>query len=237
MTAEPPSLELAFDLSMRRAGTEFRFAAALSEPVTAVIGRSGSGKTTLARLLAGFERPEAGFLSIGGADVVRVDEGVLEPPERRGIGFVFQTHRVFPHLTVRENLGFAVRRCGRRSRLRVEEIASRLRIAHLLDRCASELSGSEAQRTSLGRAILSAERLLILDEPLASLDPRLREEMLDCLGELPGFLDVPMIFITHSPEEARRLASSALLISGGRVVFHGGLEAALSHSQYVGDTQ
>lgn len=118
MTAEPPSLELAFDLSMRRAGTEFRFAAALSEPVTAVIGRSGSGKTTLARLLAGFERPEAGFLSIGGADVVRVDEGVLEPPERRGIGFVFQTHRVFPHLTVRENLGFAVRRCARPSAAR-----------------------------------------------------------------------------------------------------------------------
>lgn len=226
---------ISFDIRLEREAQAFRFTATLGSGITAVIGRSGAGKTTLARLLAGLLRPTAGRITFNDRCIYDSERGLELPPEARGIGFVFQTHRVFPHLSVRRNLAFAPAFCGRRSPVTLDAVAEHLHLTPLLDRPAATLSGGEAQRCALGRAILAAQELLILDEPLANLDPALKEEMLDCLESLPAILHVPMLCITHSPTEARRLAPTTLLVHEGTIAFSGPTDKALSQPQYFGD--
>lgn len=228
---------ISFDVSLWRGGRSFRFAERLEGRFTAVIGRSGSGKTTLVRLLAGLTRPTTGCIELGDHCVFDSARGVDLPTEERGIGFVFQTHRVFPHLTVRSNLAFAPAFCRRKAAVSAEAIAEYLHLTPLLDRRAATLSGGEAQRCALGRAILAAQDLLIMDEPLANLDPALKEEMLAYFERLPEVLDVPVLFITHSPAEARRLATKTLLIHQGSVAFYGDTAEALIRPQYFGDNE
>lgn len=226
---------ISFDVSLTRAAQSFRFRAELDGRITAVIGRSGSGKTTLVRLLAGLITPTAGRIQFGERTVFDADRHMSLAPEKRGIGFVFQTHRVFPHLTVKQNLAFAPVFCGRPSPIDPTAVAEYLHLTGLLNRPASALSGGEAQRCALGRAILAAEDLLIMDEPFANLDPALTEEMLCYLEKLPEILNVPVLFITHSPAQARRLAPKTLLIHEGRTAFHGDTEEALANPQYFGE--
>ena len=226
---------ISFDVGLSREGQEFQFQAALEGRITAVIGRSGSGKTTLARMLAGLIRPSFGRIDFNGRCVFNAEAGVSLAPEKRGVGYVFQTHRVFPHLSVRRNLAFAAEFCGRTSPITTEVVADYLHLTALLDRPAATLSGGEAQRCSLGRAILAAESLLIMDEPFANLDPALTEEMTGYLETLPEILNVPILFITHSPVQAKRLAPKTLLIHQGRTVFYGETDKALMQPQYFGE--
>ncbi|MEE0162654.1 MAG: ATP-binding cassette domain-containing protein, partial [Sutterella wadsworthensis] len=144
---------------------------------TAVLGPSGCGKSTLAGGIAGLVKPASGTISVNGR-VFRSDDPCIDlPVESRGIGFVFQSHRLFPHLTVRENLLFGRRFGGRRTAVDQDRLIEVLGIAHLLSRRPDTLSGGESQRVALGRAILAAETLLIMDEPLASLDSERKAEL------------------------------------------------------------
>jgi ABC-type sugar transport system ATPase subunit len=165
----------------------------------AIVGPSGAGKTTLLRLIAGFEKPDAGRIFIGDRDVTNL------PPEQRDIGFVFQNHALYPHLTVEENLGFPLRlRSVARGEIsrRVHEMAMLLQLGSFLSRRPSELSGGEAQRVALGRALIREPAALLMDEPLSSLPPDLRLQLRHELVKLHAKHPRPLLYVTHDHEEA-----------------------------------
>lgn len=184
---------------------------------TAVLGPSGCGKSTLAGGIAGLVKPASGTISVNGR-VFRSDDPCIDlPVESRGIGFVFQSHRLFPHLTVRENLLFGRRFEGRRTAVDQERLFEVLGIAHLLSRRSDTLSGGESQRVALGRAILAAETLLIMDEPLASLDSERKAELLGHFERIPEITGIPVLYITHAADETERLAKTVLTMKDGRI--------------------
>lgn len=187
----------------------------LERGISVLRGESGAGKTTVANLLSGAMKPDEGEIELEGLTVYSSARHISLPPEARGIGFVFQSHRLFPHLTVRENILFPSLFGGRRSAVDFDETVEILGLKSLLDRLPSGLSGGEAQRAALGRALMGAERLLILDEPLSSLDPKRRHALMDFIAEAARRLNVPFIYITHSEEEMRRLADRAFLVEDG----------------------
>lgn len=193
-----------------------------ADGITVLRGDSGSGKTTLADLVAGRIVPDDGLVRLGGRTLVDVLRGIVLPAYARGIGYVFQTHRLFPHLTVRQNIEFA-RTTGRRSKgawagLTVDEAARRFGLSHLLERLPGTLSGGESQRAALARALFGAENLLILDEPLSSLDPKLRERLMDEIESALEGLSIPVLYITHSDRETERLARRVYRMAAGRIV-------------------
>lgn len=181
--------------------------------VTALFGRSGSGKSTLLRVLAGLEPAVTGRVQVG--EVCWQDAGVFVPPQARGVGVVFQEGALFPHMTVRQNLQFALARAPRMQSL--SEVAERCRIDHKLDVPVPALSGGERQRVAIARALLSAPQLLLLDEPLSALDTATKREILPFLEELKRELGLPMIYVTHAPAEVERLADRVALMEAGRL--------------------
>lgn len=203
--------------------------------ITAVIGPSGSGKTSLAMMMAGLLKADTGYFAVGQtvfedtrAGATRFDcrfDSHFEPPERRGIGFVFQNHRLFPYQTVRQNILFAVRHGGRASPIDFETAVGLLHLEPLLQRLPSTLSGGQAQRVSLARALLASETMLIMDEPTASLDPALRLELTDYIARIAQVTQLAVLYITHHLDEARRLTDTALFIENGRVAEAGSLTA------------
>lgn len=200
----------------------FRLAVDLALPmrgVTALFGPSGSGKTTLLRLIAGLERATEGHLSLG--DAVWQDASVFLPTHQRSVGVVFQDARLFPHLTVRQNLLYGQRRTGAVGGL--DAMAERLGIDHLLARKPDRLSGGEAQRVAIARALLTRPRILLMDEPLAALDANRRAEILPYLERLHAELDIPILYVTHSFDEVVRLADHLVLLEAGGVVASGRL--------------
>jgi molybdate transport system ATP-binding protein len=207
---------------------DFTLAASFSAPtpgVIALFGRSGSGKTTLIEMLAGLLPPDEGEVQL--ADTVLTDtrRSVAVPPERRRIGYVFQDARLFPHLTVRGNLRYGEKRAsGAPHFVRFEEVVELLGLAALLHRRPRELSGGERQRVALGRALLSQPQLLLLDEPLASLDAVRREEVLPYLEKLRDWLSIPMVYVSHQFEEVLRLATYLVLLEAGEVRAAGAVE-------------
>ncbi len=184
-----------------------------STGVTALLGPSGSGKTSLLRALAGLDR-HPGVIRFG-SDSWQ-DEHHFLPAERRRIGYVFQGEGLLPHLSVRKNLDFAERRASPGPFDR-EEIVARTGITTLLDAMPRDLSGGEMQRASIARALLGQPRLLLMDEPLSALDTPARASMVDWLVELLPGLDLPVVYVTHDEAEARRLASTTLLLRDGRL--------------------
>jgi molybdate transport system ATP-binding protein len=186
--------------------------------LTALFGRSGAGKTSVVNAIAGLIRPERGRIVIDGAVLLDTDRGICAPIHRRGVGYVFQEGRLFPHLTVRRNLLFGhwFALSGARS-ARFEDVVELLGIGPLLDRRPGRLSGGEKQRVAIGRALLAGPRLLLMDEPLASLDGRRKEEILPYLERLRDHAAVPIIYVSHSIDEVTRLATTIVLISNGRV--------------------
>jgi molybdate transport system ATP-binding protein len=203
----------------------FRLDATLSAPtpgVIAIFGRSGSGKSTLVNVISGLLRPDAGTVGLDGECLTDIRRGISLPAERRRIGYVFQEPRLFPHLSVAGNLRYGERR--HRSVPRVsgfDEVVALLALEPLLQQKPRQLSGGERQRVSLGRALLSQPRLLLLDEPLASLDVARREEVLPYLVALRDRLSIPMVYVSHQFEEVLRLATHLVLLDAGQVVAEG----------------
>lgn len=181
--------------------------------VTALFGRSGSGKSTLLRVLAGLENKAVGRIQFN--DQVWQDVKEFMPAQARGVGVIFQDGALFPHMTVRQNLQFALARAPRSQDL--VEVACRCRIDHKLDSPVPTLSGGEKQRVAIARALLSAPQLLLLDEPLSALDTATKKEILPFLEELKDSLNLPMIYVTHAPAEVERLADRVVFLQQGRV--------------------
>jgi molybdate transport system ATP-binding protein len=203
--------------------------------VTALFGRSGAGKTSLVNCLAGLIRPDRGRIVVDGHVLFDDRAGVCVPPHRRRIGYVFQEGRLFPHLTVRQNLLFGrwFTPPGER-RARVEPVVDLLGLRPLLDRRPEGLSGGEKQRVALGRALLADPRLLLMDEPLASLDTARKEEILPYIERLRDETRVPMVYVSHSVPEVTRLASTMVVLSEGRVEAAGLVGAVMSRLDLVG---
>jgi molybdate transport system ATP-binding protein len=190
--------------------------------VVALFGRSGSGKTTLVNLIAGLARPDAGRVELDGIVLSDTATGAWVRPEQRGVGYVFQDSRLFPHLTVLGNLRYGlVRAHGRPPLAGLNEVVSLLGLERLLARRPHHLSGGERQRVALGRALLSQPRLLLLDEPLASLDTARRGEVLPYLQALRDVLHIPMVYVSHQIEEVLQLATYMVLLEGGRTLAQG----------------
>jgi iron(III) transport system ATP-binding protein len=185
--------------------------------VVALLGPSGCGKTTLLRLAAGFEVPDAGSIDIGGTCVA--GDGVSIPPERRRIGMVFQDYALFPHLTVRENVGFGLRRRERAAR--VGELLGLVGLEAQAQRYPHELSGGQQQRVALARALAPSPGLVLLDEPWSNVDPQQREALRDEVGALIRRLGVTAILVTHDREEAFSVADRVALMREGTVVQEG----------------
>ena len=190
--------------------------------VSALFGHSGSGKTTILRAIAGLERHAGGYLVVNGETWQDDAARLFVPPHRRALGYVFQEASLFPHLSVRGNLEFARKRARAADSDKVMAHAlSLLGIGHLLARRSTELSGGERQRVAIARALLTSPRLLLLDEPLASLDAKRKEEVLPYLERIQQELDIPMLYVSHSTEEVARLADHVVLLDAGRVVASG----------------
>src|SRR5215472_3124481 len=190
--------------------------------VVALFGRSGSGKSTLVHVISGLLAPDAGEVRLDQEVLTDTRAGIAVPAEERGIGYVFQEPRLFPHLTVAGNLRYGEKRARARAPvIGFDEVVALLGLEPLLKRSPWQLSGGERQRASLGRALLSQPRLLLLDEPLASLDVARREEVLPHLEALRDRLSIPMVYVSHEFEEVLRLATHLVLLEGGRVVAEG----------------
>src|SRR5918996_5325280 len=185
--------------------------------VVAVLGPSGCGKTTLLRLVAGFERPDAGVVTVAGRHVAGAGEWV--PPERRRVGMVFQDYALFPHLTVAENVGFGLPRHSRRAR--VPELLAIVGLERLERRYPHELSGGQQQRVALARALAPSPELVLLDEPWSNVDPFLRESLRKEVAEIIRPLGVTVLLVTHDREEAFSLADRIALMRDGTVVQEG----------------
>jgi molybdate transport system ATP-binding protein len=216
---------LALDVE-KRLGT-FQLAAKFETEarVTALFGPSGAGKTTIVNMIAGLVAPDRGRIMYRGKVLFDAAGKVSLPPHRRQFGYVFQDGRLFPHMSVRGNLEYGRRMYRlKRDAAELERVIALLDIGHLADRRPGKLSGGERQRVAIGRALLMRPQLLLLDEPLASLDAARKAEIMPYLERLRDEAQVPMIYVTHQPEDARRLASTVVRIEAGRVAAVGGPE-------------
>lgn len=194
--------------------------------ITALFGPSGCGKSTLLRAISGFERGASGRISYG--DEVWLGPSAFVQPYRRGVGYVFQDARLFPHLTARGNLDYAHKRAkGLPTRYSFDDVVDVLDLAPLFNRRASQLSGGEQQRVAIGRTLLARPRLLLMDEPLAALDTRRKGEILPYLNRLPDAFGVPVIYVTHALEEVTQLCDRIVALAEGRVVASGGVAETL----------
>ena len=193
--------------------------------VTGLFGASGAGKTSLINMIAGLLKPDRGIITVDGETLDDTSARVHIPAHRRRIGYVFQDARLFPHLDVGQNLDY-----GRRMNRLTDDPAQRTRITDLLDigglldRRPGKLSGGERQRVALGRALLAQPRLLLLDEPLGSLDEERKVEILPYLVRLRDEAGIPMVYVSHDPSEMRKLATQIAMIQHGRVTAFGGGE-------------
>lgn len=183
-----------------------------------IVGPSGSGKTTLLNVIAGMAQPEHGYVEVSGRVLVDTGRRIAIPPYRRNIGYVFQDGRLFPHLTVQQNLNYGhwFSR-GREGLLGRERVVELLAIGHLLHRRAVGLSGGEQQRVAIGRALFASPRLLLMDEPLAGLDPGRREEILPMIARMRNESRIPLIYVSHAEGEIRYLADEIITLEGGRL--------------------
>jgi molybdate transport system ATP-binding protein len=187
--------------------------------VTALFGPSGAGKSTLVNIIAGLLRPDKGRIDLSGKTLFDHSRKIDLPPERRDAGYVFQEGRLFPHLSVKSNLMYGMRLKPPSARqLDLAEVVELMGISHLLQRRPASLSGGEKQRVAMGRALLTSPRLLLMDEPLASLDQARKNEVLPFLVELPRKMQIPIIYVSHSLAEVEFLADRVVKLSHGKMV-------------------
>lgn len=194
--------------------------------VTALFGQSGSGKTTLLRCIAGLERTPRGYLAVNGE--VWQDGGRWLPTHKRPLGYVFQEASLFAHLTVMGNLQYGMARTLGAQRVSLDKAIELLGIGPLLDRKPERLSGGERQRVGIARALAVSPRLLLMDEPLAALDLKRKQEILPYLERLHDELEIPVLYVSHSPDEVARLADYLVVMEGGRALADGPLAEILT---------
>ena len=198
--------------------------------ILGLLGPSGCGKTTTLRLIAGFETPDAGRITIAGRTIADARAGVHVEPEARGVGIVFQDYALFPHLTVGENVAFGLPRSGRSARgERVGQILDLVGLAELVDRYPHELSGGQQQRVAVARALAPAPAVILLDEPFSNLDADLRAQMRDEVEKILRSTGTTAIFVTHDQEEAFTIADQVGVLDRGRLEQLGPPEAIYHH--------
>lgn len=225
---------LAIDIRLARGDFSLRFDAELQlEGITAVFGPSGAGKTTLLRVVAGLEKGARGRVALGGELWQDTGGNVMVPAHARHLGFVFQDARLFPHLSVEGNLLFAAERARRRngSDSSLSAVVQALDLKKLLGRKPDTLSGGEIQRVAMGRALLTAPRIMLLDEPLSALDLRRKAKIIPYVERLAGDFGVPVLYVTHNVDEVARLASSMVLLAEGRLAAMGGVAETLERAE------
>jgi len=201
-----------FDIDVRRrmgpdAEVALRFTA--GPGLTALFGRSGAGKTSVLAMVAGLLRPDTGHVRVAGETLFDAASGTSVPTARRAAGYVFQDARLFPHFRVRGNLRYGMRRATRQA-MSLDAVAVFLGIDQLLDRWPRTLSGGEAQRVAIGRALLSGPRFLLMDEPLASLDMARRGEVMRLIERVRDELGLPILYVSHDRSEVDRLAANVV---------------------------
>lgn len=224
----PVNLSIAARFQLQR--KDFALDASFSAPgkgVTALFGASGSGKTTLLRCVAGLEKPDRAHFTINGQCWHDAHKSLAV--HRRPIAYVFQEASLFPHLNVRENMLYGWRRIGKQQRkLSFDDVCAWLGLETLLEHRPEQLSGGQRQRVAIARALLTSPQLLLMDEPLASLDASGKAEILPYLESLWQELDIPVLYVSHSPEEVQQLADYLILLEQGRVVAAGELNDLLT---------
>jgi len=197
--------------------------------ITALFGRSGCGKSTLINSLAGLNTPEHGVIRIDDMVLFDAERGVNLPPEQRGVGYVFQDSRLFPHMTVEKNLRYGMARATTvKSLPEFGEIIKILELSGFLDRRPDSLSGGEKQRVAIGRALLTNPNLLLMDEPLASLDASHKSEILPFIERLRDEVGIPIVYVSHALDEVIRLADTIAVMSDGEIVTSGNVEDIMS---------
>nr|WP_206370739.1 ATP-binding cassette domain-containing protein [Solimonas marina] len=207
---------MTLDCRFRRHGFELIAQAEITAPVTGICGPSGAGKSTLLSLIAGLLQPSTGTIAFDGEPLFDAANGAFVPAWRRHFGLVFQDGQLFPHLSVHANLVYGQRRLRpEERRFELQTVLDLLEIGQLLDRRPSQLSGGERQRVAIGRALLYSPRLLLFDEPLSSLDRRLKAQILPFLRRVRDETRIPMIYVTHAPEEIDALGGVSLDIDDG----------------------
>lgn len=195
--------------------------------ITAIFGPSGCGKTTLLRAIAGLETCRNGFLRVGG--VAWQENGYFMPPHKRPLGYIFQEASLFAHLNVRRNLEYGSRRIAAGERkVSLQRAIELLGIGSLLDRTTDQLSGGERQRVAIARALAVSPRVLLMDEPLAALDRQRKQEIMPYLESLHDELDIPIIYVSHAPDEVARLADHLVLLEAGKATGAGSIGEMLT---------
>ena len=224
--SEELALQARFQLKRKDFELDVSFAAP-GKGVTALFGSSGSGKTTLLRCIAGLEQADSAYFNINGH--CWQDENTNIAVHQRSIGYVFQEASLFPHLNVEENMAYGWRRIPKQQRkLKRDDVTQWLGLETLLQRRPEQLSGGQRQRVAIARALLTSPQLLLMDEPLASLDASGKAEILPYLESLGRELDIPVLYVSHSPEEVQQLADYLVLLNEGKIVAAGELNALLT---------
>ncbi len=223
---------LVIDVERRQGDFLIRTAIRQSQAgVTALFGPSGAGKTSIVNMVAGLIAPDRGHIRINDTIVFDSERRINLPPEKRRIGYVFQDGRLFPHLTVRRNLVYGMKRIAPQKRVvDFDSVVELLGIGHLLERRPARLSGGEKQRVAIGRALLTSPRLLLMDEPLASLDAARKQEVLPFVQRLCREFHRPILYVSHSLGEIRQLATHLALLNEGRVAAFGGTDEMLGRT-------
>ena len=230
------------EVDIRRRQGDFSLDVSFSaEPgsITALFGPSGAGKTSIINSIAGLARPDAGRIAVDGRTLFDSAAGIDLPPQQRQLGYIFQDSRLFPHYTVRGNLNYGRRGASEDSHaLDFDRIVELLNLGPLLDRRPGKLSGGEMQRVAIGRALLAAPRLLLMDEPLASIDETRRGEIIPFLEQLRDEIGVTTVYVSHAAAEVIRLADNVVLLDRGRIAATGTVEQLMSRldlRRLVGD--
>jgi molybdate transport system ATP-binding protein len=200
----------------------------------ALFGRSGAGKSSVIEAIAGLVRPRAGRIAVGDRVLFDAARGIDLPPEERRVGYVFQDDLLFPHMTVRGNLAYGERLTPARERfVEARRVVALLGLERLLERRPATLSGGEKQRVAIGRALMASPRVLLMDEPLASLDAPRKAEILQYIELLRDELRLPIVYVSHAIEEVTRLADHLVVMAEGRVVAQGTLAEVLAREDMV----
>lgn len=226
-------MSLSVDIRHRLGTLDLQISFTAPGGVTALFGRSGTGKTTVIHAVAGLLTPDSGRIELDGKPVFDTRSGLAVPAHKRRVGYVFQDGRLFPHLSVRQNLTYGERFARAKPRASLAEVSELLGISDLLERRPGGLSGGEKQRVAIGRALLSRPRILLMDEPLAALDSARKAEILPFLERLRDHTDIPILYVSHSVAEVARLATTVVVLEGGRVARSGPAEQVLSDPDMV----